>query len=70
MDTKKYIQLDASRGYPAGKNIYYECEICGESVPSEPKNAAACACRNIIVDADAGRVSIKELSKLKVYETE
>lgn len=54
-------------GYPAGNDIFYECGICGDSVPSKPRNAAACTCRNIIVDADSGRVSVKDKSKFRAY---
>lgn len=61
------IYLDVRGGYPAGADIFYECGICGESVLSMPPDAEACSCRNIIVDADAGRVSVKDAGRFKVY---
>ncbi|WP_157395771.1 hypothetical protein [Pseudomonas sp. GM48] len=70
MTEKKYINFEASRGFPAGERIRYECEICGETLLSMPQNAAACKCRNIIVDADAGRISVKSPEKMKAYEVE
>jgi hypothetical protein len=63
--TKTYLAVQG--GYPAGPDIFYECGICGESVPSQPPDAEACSCRNIIVDADAGRVSVKDPSRFKAY---
>jgi hypothetical protein len=65
---KKYISFYATAGYPAGDRIRYECGICGDALPSTPQFAAACKCRNIIVDSDAGRVAVKNISKFKVYE--
>ena len=68
MEKRKYLPDDFSMGYPAGEAIWYECLVCGSVVPSMPKNAAACKCRNIIVDADAGRVSVRDLSRMRAYE--
>jgi len=65
--SRKYLFINPFGGYPAGTDIFYECRICGESVPSMPENAAACVCRNIVVDADAGRVAVKKRSKFKAY---
>lgn len=65
---KKYINFDASVGFPAGERVRYECGICSDTLPSMPQNAAACKCRNIIVDADAGRVSVKDEKEIKAYE--
>ena len=67
---KKYIEFDFSKGFPAGERIRYECGICGDSIASTPKYSATCKCRNIIVDADAGRVAVKDPAKLKAYEDE
>ncbi len=68
MDDRTYLPNDFSAGYPAGELIYYECALCATSVPSMPRNAAACKCRNIIVDADAGRVAVKDASKMRAYQ--
>lgn len=67
---RKYIEFNASNGFPAGERIRYECGICGETLLSIPQHAAACKCRNIIVDVDAGRVAVKDSSKMKAYEVE
>jgi hypothetical protein len=68
MDDRTYFPNDFSAGYPAGELIYYECTVCGISVPSMPRNAAACKCRNIIIDADAGRVAVKDVSRMRAYQ--
>ena len=70
MGKRMYFKLDHSRGYSAGDDVYYECEICHSSIPSRPSNAAACECRNLVVDADAGRVSVKDKSKMLAYIVE
>ncbi len=43
---------------PAGRDIYYLCSLCGDRIESTPIHGAACECRNIIVDVDAGRIAI------------
>ncbi len=70
MTNRKYLEFNAATGFPAGSCIRYECGICGETLASMPEHAAACKCRNIIVDADAGRVAVKDSSKMKAYETD
>lgn len=65
---RKYLQFDPAAGFPASQSIRYECGICGETVASIPENAATCKCRNLIVDADAGRFSVKNNSKIRAYE--
>jgi hypothetical protein len=69
-DKKNYIPFNPSGGYPAGDEVYYECGVCGEEVPSMPKYATACKCRNIIVDVDAGRVSVRDIAKFHVFTRE
>jgi hypothetical protein len=68
MTDRKYINFDPPAGFPAGASIRYECGICADSLPSMPQHAVACKCRNIVVDVDAGRVSVKNLEQMKAYE--
>lgn len=68
-DERKYLDVDPARGYPAGDSIRYECLACGDALPSIPAHAAACGCRNVIVDVDAGRVSVKDAAKFRAYVT-
>ncbi len=67
MPTKTYVSVDPARGYPAGANLSYECGVCGDVLPSMPPHAVACKCRNVIVDVDAGRVSVKDPTKFKIF---
>lgn len=62
-----YLIIQSLFGFPVAADIYYECRICGDTVPSRPENSAACSCRNIVVDADAGRISVKKKNKLLIY---
>jgi len=64
---RQYIDFDPRKGYPAGPDLFYECGICGDVIPSMPDNAAACRCGNVLVDADSGRVSVREGEKLRIF---
>ena len=64
----KYQKLNFRRGYPFSSNLFYECLECNELVHSAPKNSATCSCHNIIVDADAGRVTVRDNSKIKLLK--
>lgn len=66
-DEKKYLNIDPARGYPAGDTIRYECLVCGDTLMSIPPHAVACKCRNVIVDVDAGRVTVKNATKFRAY---
>lgn len=62
-----YQTFDSQKGYPAGKNLYYECAKCGDVIPSLPTDSISCKCRNIHIDVDYGRVSIKDHKFMKVF---
>ena len=66
-ELRSYIESNFASGYPFGPNIRYECLLCGLVLASTPTNAVACACNNIIVDADAGRVAVKDISKFRAF---
>jgi hypothetical protein len=57
---RTYISFDPSRGWPAGSTVYYECLHCGEVIPSLPPDSIDCACGNIGIDVDYGRLSSDE----------
>ena len=70
-NTKRiYIDFDPSKGFPAGKSLYYECLRCGELIPSIPDNFASCECGNLRIDGDAGRVSASDESKLRLVKVQ
>lgn len=66
---KKYIKIDFKKGYISGENIFYECQICGDILPSLPPNEVAeCKCKNILVDISSARIGAKDESKVKVFK--
>lgn len=67
---RKYIEFEPNQkqGYRAGKNIYYECLICGVIVESRSEHFAECKCQNITVDTTGGRLSITDPTKFKIFE--
>ncbi len=65
---KKYLAVDTQRGYPTGSDMFYECQLCGISIPSFPKDSIGCKCRNIFIDVDYGRVSVKDDKSFRVYQ--
>jgi hypothetical protein len=64
---RHYREFDPANGYPAATNLFYECLICGEVVPSLPNDSVACNCKNIMVDIDYGRLSIQDASKSRLF---
>jgi hypothetical protein len=67
-ETKRtYHNLDPAAGYPAGGNLFYECERCGDILPSRPEDSTHCKCRNIMIDADYGRIKIQDHPKVKLF---
>lgn len=65
---KKYFSPDLSKGYPAGKKIFYECTLCGEYVESLPEHYSSCQCGNIVVDADSARVTVRNVEKMVFFK--
>lgn len=62
------MTFDPAKGYPASKSIFYECGLCGDYISSQPDISVRCKCRNIVIDADAGRVSVKNEEQFKVFK--
>lgn len=52
---------------PVGPELYYECTIRGEAVHSMPRDNATCKCFNIMVDLDAGRLTIKSHAYVRLF---
>lgn len=64
---REYLTLNPEEGYPIGSDLFYECLTCNETVPSMPRGNAHCKCRNIMLDVDFGRISIRDNSKIKLF---
>jgi len=65
---RQYIEFDPGLGYPTGENVYYECLNCKMSIPSIPKVSLGCLCKNILIDLEYGRLSIKDHEKFEAYK--
>jgi hypothetical protein len=68
MPSRNYLPHDPAAGHPAGAQLRYECRLCGCTVASMPAHVEACACGNVFVDRDAGRVAIAVPDETAVYE--
>lgn len=65
---RKYFEQDFKKGYPFGKNIFYECKICDTIINSSPENLAECKCQNIRIDMGVGRIIVRDNSKIKIVK--
>ena len=70
MSGGRRIEFDPARGIPAGSRIVYACGECGDRVASMPAHAASCACGNIAVDFDAGRVAVDRYDRMQAVEVD
>jgi len=64
----KVIQFDPKKGYPTGPNLFYHCKSCGDVVPSTPNDSVGCKCKNIFIDVDYARISVKQASNIELFE--
>jgi hypothetical protein len=64
---RKYFSFEPTKGYPADKNIYYECMQCGDILLSLPDNNQKCSCKNISIDIDSARIYIKNDNLIKMF---
>ena len=64
----KLVKLDPTKGYPVGPGLFYRCILCGETVPSQPPDSMGCKCRNIFIDVDYARISVKCDSEIELLQ--
>lgn len=63
------VYFDESKGFPIGESLYYECELCGTRLSTvNIREAGFCECRNLHIDVDYCRVSIKTHGSVKLLE--
>ena len=67
---RRYQSFNSQHGYPAGKNLFYECTKCGDVIPSMPDDSITCSCGNIRIDIDYGRVAVSDEICMKVFYAE
>lgn len=65
MKTRHYLNMNAR---PCREGIFYECTRCGDIVASKPGETMRCSCNNIMIDWEAGRISILDPSHVQVFE--
>ena len=65
---REYLDYPITEGYqPTGPQLFYECQICGVSIPTLPTENVHCECENIFIDFDAGRLSIRQHDKVRAF---
>ena len=61
-------KVDFAHGYPASADMFYHCLNCDDFVPSLPGESIGCQCRNVFIDTEAGRLSIKNDCRVLLVE--
>ena len=64
---RRYQTFDVKNVAPIGKSLFYECAICGNILHSLSKKNTNCACRNILIEANSGRIEIRDRTKVKLF---
>jgi len=66
----KLIQkgIDDTSNAIRGKNIYYKCTICGDTIYSLVKDNIGCKCGNIFIDYDYFRLSVKDVKNIEILK--
>lgn len=57
---KTYVEFNAGAGFPQGADLYYECQECHTLLSSSPNDNTHCACFNIRIDVEAGRMAVRD----------
>ena len=64
---RTYLDLDSMKDYPSESNLFYECLVCGNAVPSRPRGNFCCKCRNVCINPNSGGIEIQNRAKAKVF---
>jgi hypothetical protein len=64
---REYQNFDSAKPPPPRKNLFYECGVCGNVIPSTARKSVSCICRNITIDADSHRIEIRDHAKVKLF---
>lgn len=62
------FEPNQTKGYPAGKNVFYECTLCSGVVSSLPEHFEKCECGNIEVDSSGGRMSVQDPNRMRIFK--
>jgi hypothetical protein len=63
---KEELKFDPRVGWPNGDDLFYQCLVCGDFVCSVKEDE--CQCRNVYVDAAAGRAGAKDEQKVRLVK--
>lgn len=64
---REYLPIEPDKGYPAGGDLFYECLVCGDVIPSIPDDDTRCKCRNLTVDVGFSRMVIDDPTKARLF---
>jgi hypothetical protein len=64
---RRYLDFDPRSGYPAGRDVFFDCVRCGTVLPSMPLDSMACKCGNVRIDVDYGRIGVTDHELLKAF---
>lgn len=53
---------------PRAHDMYYECRLCRDKVPSQPSDNVGCSCGNIFIDTDYVRLAVEDFSQFSVVK--
>jgi len=67
---RRYFPIDPAKGFPVGKNLYYECLLCGGVIPSMPDDDTRCKCRNIRIDVGFSRIVIDDPKNARLFSVD
>ena len=65
---KHYIPFEPTKEIPFRDGLFYECMKCGKVIPGDNKHNVHCDCRNIFIDADYGRIQIRDYSLVRLFD--
>jgi len=49
------------------RNLFYECVICGNAVPSLPMKNSSCKCGNISVSVDSTQITFRDQGRVNLF---
>ena len=53
---------------PKDDDLYYECLLCGATIPSVPDDNVGCECGSVFIDKDCWRLEVGDFSKFRVLK--
>lgn len=57
---------DFTKGYPKEPDLFYQCLICNDILPSSPAESVSCMCDNLAIDVEWGRLAVNDKTKVRL----